>query len=227
MMARRGVLATLAGAAAALLGGCDWSLAPSFRFRMTVEVQTPQGPVSGSSVLEIQANRQTDLMTGGNTVGVDLTGEAVAVDLPDGRTLFAVLRLADQKIDDLPTVVMKTLDPQFDYDRADSAMRIARGRGAEGPVALSPEAYPLLVMFADIADPTSVERVDPAAIGVTRITLETTDDPVTTGIERRLAWLEAVGRERGALKPSHSRYLKDAKLINRVRATDFNTELFK
>jgi len=192
MMARRGILATLASGAAALLGGFGLFLSPSFRFLMTVVVDTSQGPASGSSVLEILTNRQTDLMTGGNTAGVDLKGEAVAVDLPDRRTLFALLRLADQKIDDLPTVVMKALDPRFDYQRADSAMRIASGRGASGPVALSPENYPLLVMFADIADPTSVERVDRAAAGVTHITIETTDDPMTTGIKRRLVWLNSI-----------------------------------
>jgi hypothetical protein len=58
-------------------------------------------------------------------------------------------------------------------------------------------AYPMLVTFGDEADPTSVTLVDPddlaatfgAGVKLRRITAELTDDPVTTGIEKRLGWL--------------------------------------
>jgi hypothetical protein len=57
------------------------------------------------------------------------------------------------------------------------------------------------VTFADVADPTTVARVDPDDLaasfgpGVTLrgMTLEITDDPVTKGVvEGVLGWLEAV-----------------------------------
>jgi hypothetical protein len=62
----------------------------------------------------------------------------------------------------------------------------------------------MLVTFGDLADPTSVARVDPDDLASTfgegvrlrRITVELTDDLVTTGIEKRLGWLPNV---RGAL----------------------------
>lgn len=47
----------------------------------------------------------------------------------------------------------------------------------------------MMVRFRDLNDPKSVERVDPDAICVRRITAETTSDDVTTGIEKRLGWL--------------------------------------
>ncbi len=55
----------------------------------------------------------------------------------------------------------------------------------------------MLVTFGDLDDPTSVEEVDPDDLGATfgegnslrRITVQITDDPVTTGIEKRLEWL--------------------------------------
>ncbi len=47
----------------------------------------------------------------------------------------------------------------------------------------------MMVRFRDLNDPKSVEKVDPEAIGVRRITVETTSDDVTTGIEKRLRWL--------------------------------------
>jgi hypothetical protein len=58
-------------------------------------------------------------------------------------------------------------------------------------------AYPMLVTFGDLDDPTSVEEVDPDDLAATfggdvslkRITVRITDGPVTGGIEERLAWL--------------------------------------
>ncbi len=54
-------------------------------------------------------------------------------------------------------------------------------------------------MFGNIADPKTVERVDPndlatgfgKGVKLRRITVQMTDAPVTTGIEKRLAWLNA------------------------------------
>ncbi len=55
MMARRGVLGLLAGGAAALLGGCGliWG-SDRLRQKITVEVETPDGPRTGSSVVETE-----------------------------------------------------------------------------------------------------------------------------------------------------------------------------
>ena len=70
---------------------------------------------------------------------------------------------------------------------------------------LAPGDLPLLVRFRDINDPRTVERVDAndlaASFGpgvyLKRATIEITRDPVTTGIEKRLAWLGPL-RSRGA-----------------------------
>lgn len=55
----------------------------------------------------------------------------------------------------------------------------------------------MLVTFGDLADPTTMAEVDPddltktfgEAVSLKRITVQITDDPVTTGIEMRLGWL--------------------------------------
>jgi len=55
-------------------------------------------------------------------------------------------------------------------------------------------AYPMLVTFGDLDDPASVERVDPddlaaifgEGVALKRITVQLTDDPVTTGTRMRL-----------------------------------------
>lgn len=93
-MARRRVLGVLAGGLAAVLSGCGFSSNPTYRFKMTIEVDTPQGVKTGSSVYEVETTGSRDLVAGGKGSRFTLRGEAVAVDLGDGRTLFALLRLA-------------------------------------------------------------------------------------------------------------------------------------
>jgi hypothetical protein len=64
--------------------------------------------------------------------------------------------------------------------------------------------WPMLVRFGDPADPRTVRKVSPEAIGVTRITIEVTDEDMTTGIEERLGWLPKYFAERQRLSGNHS-----------------------
>ncbi len=71
---------------------------------------------------------------------------------------------------------------------------LTRLRGARR---IAPTDLPDLVTFSDMADPKSVIEVDPNDLGATlgrniiwqEITIESTDEPVTTGIEAKLPWL--------------------------------------
>ena len=90
MMARRGIIRFLTAlGSATMLRGCGFLGYSSYRFKMTVEVETPHGLKTGSSVYEVQAYKTTDLATGGGSSDSDLRGEALALDLPGGKTLFA------------------------------------------------------------------------------------------------------------------------------------------
>lgn len=59
--------------------------------------------------------------------------------------------------------------------------------------------WPKFVRFGDIADPKTVHQITPENVGVTRITIEVTDEDVTTGIEKRLVWLGKVRSTGGAI----------------------------
>ncbi len=234
-MARRGVLGMLVGGAAALLSGCGALLGrDNYKFKMTVEVDTPEGLRSGSSVYFVRAWRTTELITGGSSSDTELRGEAVVVDLPGGKTLFALLKIENPRHQDLPTMSMKTLDPAFNFDRKVSAERIANKDGIISPAEVSPEYYPLLVTFSDLTDPTSVARVDPLNLAASfgpgvklkRIMVAVTDEAVTTGIGMRLGWLEA---HRGTLKPSPPAYMDDPRDLDLrlLGKGPFSTELVK
>ncbi len=193
--------------AALILFGCAAAedQAPDYRYRLTVEVETLEGLKTASSVIEVE---QSMGRAGGSPLHSQIyrriKGEAVVVDLPGGKTLFALLR-SDNDIE-WASKVMQMLAPEVAGEEGDEKfdnVLLIKGK-IEVPrtfpkVAWIPErsAYPMLVAFGDLADPTSVAEVDPddlaASFGegvkLKRIIAELTDDPVTTGIEKHLRWL--------------------------------------
>lgn len=191
----------------------------SYRYRLTVEIDTPEGLRSGSSVISVRT------YGGSNPFGllpyaeisVDVRGEAVAVDLPDAKTLFALL-IGEDGTGWAGSALMWTKPPPTPADAANpphvtrkqldgEANRITNLRGVHALPRYVPDhlktypappisTFPLLVTFADIRDPRTVIRVDPddlaasfgPGISLRRIAVQITDDPVTTGIARRFAW---------------------------------------
>ncbi|MDR2857105.1 MAG: hypothetical protein LBV50_04575 [Novosphingobium sp.] len=225
MIARRSVLGLLAGGAAAGLGGCGL-LGYSYRFRMTVEAKTPQGLRTGSSVYEVSARRLVALTAEEAERSVAVRGEALVVDLPDGP-IFVLLKAPDgNPHGSLDRLSMAALDKDYRNDWVESARRIAaswRPLRAE----LLHWDWPLMVRFADIADPASVERVAPETAGIFSIMLETTRDPVTTGIEKRLPWFY---KYKGKFFDGSSTISED--LVTEILAAhltsrSFSTEAFK
>ena len=196
-------LATFSLALAACSGADD--SAPDYRYRLTVEVDTPEGLKTGSSVIEVE---QRLVRPGSNPAGAAVErlvrGEAVAVDLPDGRTLFALLR-SDNNVE-WAAYVMQALAPRTRGERFEQQldnMLVLKGEKALPrmfpPVGHLEErsAYPMLVNFGDTDDPTTVELIDPdnltatfgEGVSLKRITVQITEEPVTAGIGQRLKWL--------------------------------------
>lgn len=193
--------------AAIILSGCAVAeeaedKAPDYRYRLTVEVETPEGLKTGSSVIEVQQSIGRTTMDGfGELLILRIRGEAVAVDLPDGRTLYALLRSGGDV--EWAARVIPFLSPDANDDNPlddflllEGEKELPRTWSKSGPFN-NRSAYPMMVTCGAEADPTSVAQVDPDNLaasfgeGVTlkRITAEVTDDPVTTGIEKRLEWL--------------------------------------
>jgi hypothetical protein len=195
MIARRSVLGLLAGgAAAAGLGGCGLlNSRASYRFRMTVEANTPQGVVRASSVYEVRAEKNNTRIMAEEWYGATtIRGEAVVLDLPDGP-LFVLLKVPESE--SLARAATQALKPDAELGGIDNFLPAVRALGrpfAGARAELLRRDWPLMVRFADIADPASVERVDPETAGIFSIMLETTRDPVTTGIEKKIPWLPNV-----------------------------------
>jgi hypothetical protein len=158
---------------------------------MTVEVETPGGLKTGSSVMEVYADKHAALTSeegSGFTSGL-LRAEALVIELPDGPVFALLTRASDSRA--FGGEMTEALAQMGHADDWKPYMAAVKRLGGENGIKadLPREDWPMMVRFRDLNDPKSVEQVDPDTIGVKRIALETTSDDVTTGIEKRLGWL--------------------------------------
>jgi hypothetical protein len=211
----------LLGLAALSLTGCGNSHA--WNQKLTVIVETPQGEVSGSAVTSISWSKNFfSGGWGGAAWHSEVKGEAVAVDLGGGRMLFALLSHSGSNdyIANLATrLVMDTTK------RAWSKQAIAGVRNLPKPAPVPPKLYPRLVTFADINDPKTVAKADPANLAASfgpgyalkGVTLEITDEKVTEGeMEKALVWWCGLRKIRARLNGSTSVGIFDNELSNNL-----------
>ena len=179
---------------------------PGHKFRLTVEVETPEGRKSASGVLAVHPDR--GYSRGGRTRTV---GDAVFADLGGGRNLVALLAHIDGKLelDGINYVALRA------YTAA-GGKRVSFNEMSRltGVVPVTGELIPALVSFADPADPATAQAVAPdsaeAVLGrgyrLQGVTAEVVPngywpldfggalgEPVTRGIRTRLPWLDGDG----------------------------------
>jgi hypothetical protein len=175
---------------------------PGHKYRLTVEVETPEGIKSASSVLAVHPDR--GYSRGGHT---STKGDAVFVDLGGGRNLVALLAHVDKKLelDDTNYVALRAYTEAGGKRVSFNEMNRLTGR-----VPVTGALIPVLVTFADPANPATARTVAPddaeAALGkgyrLRGITAEVVPngfwpldfggalgEPVTRGLLARLPWL--------------------------------------
>ncbi|RKE54245.1 hypothetical protein C8J41_1035 [Sphingomonas sp. PP-CC-3G-468] len=213
--------------AALALTACGSDL-PDYRYKMTVHVATPGGDRAYSSVRGIHSEYVSSIMSSsGRTIKDTLQGEAVIMDLPDGRTVYALLSRPDN-LDYATYVTGPALGRHI--PRAKSGdITLASAKGAfldeivsrreamlalKGPYDLprtvthnpshrtdyQPEQmWPMFVMFSDPANPKTVIELSPEAIGVSNISIALTEDEISSSVLSKLPWLP---NQHGALVPT-------------------------
>lgn len=224
-MKRKGCLVPL-GIVAALVGwAIIYTWPETHRYRMTVEVDTPQGLRTGSSVIETRYRKEIKILPDQVAGTLSVRGEAVAVDLPRGQTLFALLRGFDRLTEE---TLGPDKSPWRQHDSPTVAVPPKTIRNSSAGVLGDVSGLPMLVRFRNGNDPKSIERIDPTDLAASfgkgtslkRVTLQVTDDPVTMGIEKRLRWLpEYRGKMLDGSPLQHSRSLS-----NSLSRADFQWE---
>jgi hypothetical protein len=182
---------------------------PGHKYRLTVEVETPEGVKSASGIMAVHPDRSYS--RGGRT---GTKGDAVFVDLGGAKNLVALLAHVDKTVD-LDGMNYVALRAYNAAGRKVSFNEMSRMRGA---VPVQGALIPILVTFADPADPRTARAVPPdqveAALGrgfhLHGISAEVVPnglwpldfggplgEPVTRGIETRLPWLSAANDAAG------------------------------
>jgi hypothetical protein len=191
--------------AALALTGCGRS--PSYRYKLTLSLDTPDGEKTAFNVVE---ERFHDVSIPARGIMNESKGQGVYVDLGTGRRpLIALLTV--------PTAGLPGVGPRPWFfkgpkgiigDHCDDLKRIQdqievveKMDECEAPISIEIADLPDLVTFADVNDPKSVMLVDPRNLSATlgpgvswrSMTLQATNDPVVTGIEKQLPWLAGMG----------------------------------
>ena len=216
-----------------LVGLVVYSCMPSsysWHQKLTLEVETPSGIITGSSVVYVTMS--TQFVAGFGSKGSSgKRGEAVVLEITpgkptSGRYLFALLKGQTH----LAQKVFDVTGPGVRFNEWAGTLSRLRGVGDV------PEAhYPLLVTFSDIEDPASVKKVEPwdleshfgAGVKLKRMTLEITGESVTSGrVEKVLGWLGDVwpnqldGRRYETIKAEN-------RLANSLSPNSFSSEIQK
>jgi hypothetical protein len=175
---------------------------PAHKYRLTVEVETPEGRKSASSVVAVHPDRSYTRRGQTRTLG-----DAVFVDLGNGKNLVALLAHIDKTVvlDDINYVALRA------YTAA-QGKRVSFNEMSRltGIVPVKDALIPVLVSFADPASPGTAQQVAPedaaAVLGkgyrLQGITAEVVPngywpldfggalgEPVTRGIRSKLPWL--------------------------------------
>lgn len=202
---RRAALLLCTLGAMPLLQACDFIVVASstIRYRMTVEIDTPEGVRSGSSVMEVTRKKHAAL-DGKGRIDQYYKGEAVAVDLPSGKTLFALLVDKPGLYDYTAFLLYRALtngkvNPPLSraYWVHEWLAQDAEARQVKPTILLAPADYPFLVRFGDIRVPKSVEAVDlqnlaqsfGPGFSLKRIYITINDEEPTGDMLRRIPWL--------------------------------------
>ena len=216
------------------LGACSRS--ESYRYKLTLAVNTPAGVKRAASVAEL---RVWDFYFPERGYGHQLRGEALYLDLgPGARPLIALLTSHRPSpcvtcpeniwtLDGGPSKRLMSsqygIAPSTDFN--DYMARVARLRG---PHSITPNDLPDLVTFADVNDPKTVIEIDPNHLPATlgpgvswnEITVESTYEPTTSGIRTKLPWLPAYFQRNLKLDGSHMYYKNE--LANQLSWYEFD-----
>ncbi len=182
---------------------------PDHKFRLTLEVETPDGVKSASGVYSVTPNRGYGGSNTGETAGPKTKGEALFVDLGGGKNVVALLAVGTEPTDLDATnyIAMRA----FNAAGRKVQFRDMKKTAAMSAVPVPAANAPVLVTFKDLNDPASMRvltsdnmqellghgvklhgmMVSTVANGVWPLDVGgMLGEPVSRGIEQKLPWLK-------------------------------------
>jgi hypothetical protein len=162
----------------------------TWRYKITVNVETPEGLKTGSAVREVTISTAT-IDAPEVTASKKIIGEAVVIDLAKRGVAFAIIDSGYTDVFNAFLFHGPTTPAGIKYYRSLKA-------GTKAPLI---KGWPRLVYFSDMSNPRSVKEIDPRnmdasfgdGVSIKDIIIEITDEPVTVGIDKWLPWLNEIG----------------------------------
>ncbi len=168
-----------------------------YRFRLQVELDTPEGHKVGSSVVEVKVRHVTWGTPESKGIRRALRGEAIFLDMGGGKNLVATMTTGSQGEDE-----------ENRFERiAELSIQSATGvypnpmkmSGQTGSFAVPKIAWPTLVTLSDVNDGFSAKAVDPLRLDaqfgkgtkVSSVTVSFTSDRPNYAIGRNLPFLHS------------------------------------
>lgn len=205
----------------------------AYRYKLTIEVDTPAGPRSSYTVGQVRFTGYP------KTFQTATVAEALYLDLgPDLRPIIALTGVLEERMVAGRRDGWGMIEPTIVLARAYGEKmsgqgwleKIMRRRGAQE---LPIEDLPILVTFEDASNPRSVILVQPLKLedtigpGVSfrRATIEVTDDKLTTGIDKKLPWLVQLEKAKTYLDGSFTSDRKS--LVNALSVGSFKLRMGK
>ncbi|MBW7910911.1 MAG: hypothetical protein H3C49_06520 [Alphaproteobacteria bacterium] len=193
------------------LGGCffggDTYASGSWRYKLTIAVETPEGLKTGSAVREVKATYIKSPFPEAKA-SRSVEGEAVVVDLGQRGVVFGLLTGMRLGVDHASTVAGYVFGSGSGWLGPDTIREMSKKK--TGPVVIEPKLYPKLVTFGDPKDfrtvrnlmvlkecprspkggvslepcleKDSFEEVFGAGVRLHSVTIEMTDEPVTKDV---------------------------------------------
>jgi hypothetical protein len=175
---------------------------PGHKYRLTIEVETPEGAKSAAGVMAVTPDRGYSRR--GRT---QTSGDALFVDLGNGRNLVVLLAHLDKTLDldGMNYVALRAYGAARGQRVPFNEMNLARG-----VVPVTGTLIPILATFTDPADPSTMRTVPPddlaapfgPGVRLRGVVAEVVPngfwpldfggalgEPVTRGIEAKLPWL--------------------------------------
>jgi hypothetical protein len=189
----------------------------SWRYRMTIVVDTPEGERKGSVVREVVAHTEPRIIPEqGGAYAHILQGEAIAIDLGKRGLLFGLMRGGNYDYE-YPTHILLDAFPPPGAQNKYTPEAIRYYRSLKNSKTTLHTSYPIFVKFSNLADPLSIELIatspDQAkeyaryyksgkistinkafgeGVKIKEMTIEVTDEPVSLEIDKTLNWLKGL-----------------------------------
>lgn len=149
---------------------------PDHKFRLAIEVDTPDGPKIASSVLEVYQSNVSWGLPEARGLRQSLKGEAVFLDLGHGKHVIMLLAHGANAQDQSKIIRL----PGIAFRAAGKPAHWSQLATLTGKVALEGENVPTLVTFVNLNDPKTAHVVTPDAF----------ESVFGTGYRFKRSWIE-------------------------------------